>query len=72
MYIINDKVTNYETLPNGNQVCDNWIDAACDSSETKPTENIADGSIITETDTGDVYIFNAKTSTWVKMFGLKA
>lgn len=50
----------------------NYLEIAGDSSETKPTASVADGSIFTETDTGDVYMFNAKTSAWVKMFGLKA
>lgn len=45
---------------------------AGDSSETKPTDNVADGSTFTETDTGDVYMFNAKSAAWVKMFGLKS
>ncbi len=48
-----------------------YIEGACDSSETKPTEYIADGSIFTETNTGDVYMFNAKTSQWVKQFSLQ-
>ena len=49
-----------------------WVDnklfvvAAGDSSETKPTDNICDGSVFTETNTGTSYIFNEKTSTWVE------
>lgn len=49
----------------------NYIELACDSSETKPTAGIADGSIATETDTGDVYFFNEKTSAWVKQFSFQ-
>lgn len=48
-----------------------YYEIACDSSETKPTENIADGSIITETDTGNVYFFNEKTGSWVKQFSFQ-
>lgn len=48
----------------------------CDSSETKPTgdaaADICDGSILTETNTGDVYFFNAKTGAWVKQFSFQA
>ena len=46
-----------------------WI--AGDSTETKPTAGIVDGSQFLETDTGDVYVFNEKTTAWVKMFSLK-
>lgn len=48
-----------------------YIEGGCDSSETKPTERIADGSVLTETDTGNVYMFNAKTSAWVMQFSLQ-
>lgn len=45
-----------------------------DSDETKPTVvidgnknlQIADGSTFTETDTGDTYIYNEKSASWVK------
>ena len=47
-----------------------YIEGACDSTETKPTDYIADGSIMTETNTGDVYIFNAKGGEWNKMFNM--
>ena len=43
----------------------------CDSTETKPTENIADGSKALETDTGDWYLFNEKSGSWIKMGTLK-
>lgn len=48
-----------------------YIEGACDSSETKPTELIADGSILVESNTGDVYFFNKKTSTWIKQFSFQ-
>ncbi len=48
-----------------------YIEGACDSSETKPTDYIADGSIMVESNTGDVYFFNAKTETWIKQFSFQ-
>lgn len=37
------------------------------SDETKPSDNICDGSIFIETDSTDVYIYNEKSSDWVEM-----
>lgn len=48
-----------------------YIEGACDSDETKPTDYIADGSIMVESNTGDVYFFNAKTETWIKQFSFQ-
>ena len=48
-----------------------YYDFAGDSSDTKPTDNVANGSTFTEVDTGDVYMFNGKTATWVKQFSLQ-
>lgn len=36
------------------------------STDIKPTENELNGSIFYEMDTGDVYLFDAETSTWLK------
>lgn len=47
------------------------IEGYCDSTETKPTANIVDGSKIVETDTGDLYLFSENSGAWVKMFSLK-
>ena len=44
----------------------NYMEFACDSSETKPTEMIADGSIALETDTGKMFVFNEKTAAWIE------
>ena len=70
MDILKANVVRYEN--NGEPALVYYYEIAGDSSETKPTEHVADGSIFTETNTGDVYMFNAKTSAWVKMFGLNA
>ena len=37
-----------------------------DSTDTKPTEGVSDGSIFMESNTGYVYRFNEKTGTWIK------
>lgn len=53
----------------------NHLVGYCDSGETKPTgdgaDYIADGSILTESDTGDVYFYNKIGDTWTKMFSFK-
>ena len=36
------------------------------SSESKPTSHLADGSVFVEVDTGKVYLFNETTSAWVE------
>lgn len=38
----------------------------CLSTDTKPTDDIANGSQLIEIDTGDVYLFNEAAETWVK------
>lgn len=48
-----------------------YIEGYCDSSETKPTELIAEGSTLTEPDTGKVYMYNVKTSSWIEQFSLQ-
>jgi hypothetical protein len=48
-----------------------YAELAGDSTETKPTTGIVDGSQVLETDTGDVYVFNEKSAAWIKMFSLK-
>lgn len=42
-----------------------------DSSETKPTDGICDGSIFSETDTGVVSFFNEATGDWVPQFSFQ-
>lgn len=43
------------------------VEIACLSTDTKPTDGIANGSACIEMDTGDVYMFNEASSTWVKL-----
>lgn len=42
------------------------IEGECLSTDTKPT-TYANGSCLIEMDTGDVYMFNEASSTWVKL-----
>lgn len=44
---------------------------ACLSTDTKPTADIVTGSIATEVDTGDVYLFDEASTTWNKMCSIK-
>lgn len=52
------------------KIDEQWVDgrlfivAAGDSEETKPTDNICDGSVFTETDTGTTYIFSEADNQW--------
>lgn len=39
------------------------------SSDTKPTTNIAQGSVFIEIDTSNAYFFNEASSAWVKAGG---
>lgn len=44
----------------------NYVVISGDHSETKPTEGICDGSVFIESDTGDAYMFNEDSGTWIK------
>jgi len=37
------------------------------STDSKPTENIPNGSTFIEINTGKVYMFNGASSTWVEV-----
>lgn len=43
----------------------------CLYSDTKPTENIANGSIAVEIDTGKVFFFNEEGGAWVEQFSFQ-
>lgn len=50
-----------------------YIEGSCLSTDTKP-KGFVTGSIMTEVDTGDVYMYNeaaASGSEWVKQFSLQ-
>lgn len=70
MCIIVEKNYN-KKLADGTIVVMRYIEGACDSSETKPTKNIADGSFFIESNSGLVSFFNEKTSSWIPQFSFK-
>lgn len=43
------------------------IEIACISTDTKPTENVATGSLCLEVDTGKTYAFNEEDSEWEEL-----
>lgn len=43
-----------------------------DSTETKPTTGIVDGSWFMETNTGKVFAFNEKSGGWVEQFSFQS
>ena len=47
-----------------------FIGGFCSSSVTEPTTNIAPGSWLCKTDTGDVKVYDA-TNGWGTMFNIK-
>ena len=42
-------------------------DIRCKSTDTKPTDDIPNGSSLIEIDTGDVYFYDAESKTWNAM-----
>lgn len=44
----------------------NFVVISGDSTESKPTDGICDGSVFMESDTGDSYTFNENSGAWVK------
>ena len=41
-------------------------------TDTKPTDNIATGSIFLEVDTGTVFFYNADAESWVEQFSFQS
>ena len=48
----------------------NYVEAAGLSTDTKPTDGIATGSLFLEVDTGDVYAFDEDGGTWGQIAAL--
>lgn len=57
----------YYTESNGTVVQSTMAEFYGTSSDTKPTQDIVNGSAFLEVDTGKIYLFNESTSTWVEM-----
>ena len=49
-----------------------YVELSCDALESKPTDNICDGSIAVESDTGKVYFFNEDSGAWVEQFAFQS
>lgn len=61
------------TIPNETYIGDKrYIEGFCLSTDTKPTEDIAEGSILTEVNTGKVFFYNATAETWVEQFSFQS
>lgn len=43
------------------------VNGVCLSTDTKPTANMANGSLMLEMDTGDIYAFNEASTAWIKV-----
>ena len=41
-----------------------YVEGNCLSTDEKPIENIANGSILMEMDTGKLYMFDEENKTW--------
>lgn len=42
------------------------------STDSKPTEGVATGSIFVEVDTGKVYFYNSDGAAWVEQFSFQS
>lgn len=58
---------NTNTIKNGKQLCEIF----CLSTDSKPNNLIANGSILCEIDTGKVYFFNETAGSWVEQFSFQ-
>ena len=47
----------------------NLIEAVCLSTDSKPTDGIANGSMCLEMDTGKIYIFDEEGTQWLELSG---
>lgn len=55
------------SIQNGKQLCEGF----CLSTDQKPNYQIANGSVMTEIDTGKVSFFNEAAGEWVVQFSLQ-
>ena len=44
-----------------------YIEAACLSTDTKPTDSIANGSTCIEIDTGKIFMFDESGDAWTEL-----
>lgn len=60
MFSVMDE-SNVRSNPNKHQTVKTYV---CLHADTKPTQNIENGSTCLEMDTGDLYIFDKANSLW--------
>lgn len=51
-----------------------YLEATCNSTDTKPGQGYLQGSILTEVDTGNVYLYDedaGEGSEWVEQFSFQ-
>lgn len=63
------RIFNKELVAVENGAAKNVATVYCNSSDTKPTSDLANGSTLVEVDTGKNYLFNEATSSWVEVSG---
>lgn len=56
-----------KTIVDGKHYCEIY----CLSTDVKPNNLIANGSILCEVDTGKVYFFNETSGEWVEQFSFQ-
>lgn len=49
-----------------------YVEISSLSTDSKPIDGVAQGSILTEVDTGKVYFFNETAATWVEQFSFQS
>lgn len=49
----------------GKEKC--YIEGVCLTGDSKPTDGIANGSLVIEMDSGKIYAFNEAGSAWVEL-----
>jgi len=64
------KVSTFFDRANNKQL--QLVEGACESTDDKPTVDIATGSIMIEVDTGEVFFFSEKTGDWVPQFSFQS
>lgn len=63
------RIFNKQLVAVENGAAKNVATVYCNSTDTKPTIDLANGSTLTEVDTGKNYLFNEATSSWVEVSG---
>ena len=63
------RIFNKQLVAVENGAAKNVATVYCNSSDTKPTSDLANGSTLVEVDTGKNYLFNEATSSWVEVSG---